>query len=393
MVGGRPRTASTPSIPAGSSLPDRRSHPCDGRQRPSEGAGLHRSVGEVRTTMFVGWRYRRRWSCPSVPRRPRRPRDRGSLRWTRAAGDGATGSARAWGARRARGTRRRLAEDARPEPEEQIEPLVGVERAVLEDDLGARDHGPTTVFHIVSAEVLSVVHQTASPRPTSSKCSAWTRVAKADPWVCATSLRVPPTPLVETTNARSREAVSWVGTSTGRPWNSAWLRRRRDGAPARNPMRSIVGSNDRSAMTRTASVFDTTRSSSDDVVVGAHGRRLRRSSTCRGRLRASRRCSKRPRPTIAGAYPALAESDRPHRRTLRDLAEQAVLDDPLVAEEGERATLGIARQRLDDVAREVEAVGDLPAPVDERRTQGKLERRAGRLLRPRRLPMRRPFTA
>ena len=48
----------------------------------------------------------------------------------------------------------------------------------------------------------------------------------------------------------------------------------------------------------------------------------------------------------------------------------------------ERATFGIAGQRLDDVAREVEAVGDLPASVDERGTQGKLERRAGRLVTP-----------
>ena len=54
-----------------------------------------------------------------------------------------------------------------------------------------RDHGPTTVFQTAGRESVGAVHQTASPRPTSSQCSAWTRVAKTEPCVCATSLRVP----------------------------------------------------------------------------------------------------------------------------------------------------------------------------------------------------------
>ena len=83
---------------------------------------------------------------------------------------------------------------------------------------------------------------------------------------------------------------------------------------------------------------------------------------------------------VAGADASLAERDRPDRRALRDLAERAVLDDPVAAEEGQSAPLRVARKRLDDVAREVEAIGDLPAAVDERGAEGKLERRAGQLV-------------
>ena len=54
-----------------------------------------------------------------------------------------------------------------------------------------------------------------------------------------------------------------------------------------------------------------------------------------------------------------------------------VLDDAVLPEERQRAALRIARERLDDVAREVEAIGNLPAAVDERRSEGELERRAG----------------
>ena len=73
-------------------------------------------------------------------------------------------------------------------------------------------------------------------------------------------------------------------------------------------------------------------------------------------------------------------ASRPHGGALGDLAEGAVLDDPFAREERQRAALRIARERLDDVAREVEAVRDLPAAVDERRAQRKLERRAGQLV-------------
>jgi hypothetical protein len=54
-----------------------------------------------------------------------------------------------------------------------------------------------------------------------------------------------------------------------------------------------------------------------------------------------------------------------------------VLDDPFLAERRQRTALGVARERLDDVAREVEAIRNLPATVHEGRTQGELERRHG----------------
>ena len=108
-------------------------------QRPSEGAGLHRSVGEVRDDdVRLGL---------AVPvgdgHAPAFLEDRDDLGIEEVSGGheppetgrpealepGVLGEHAVLG--------RRLAEDARPEPEEQIEPLVGVERAVLEDDLGA----------------------------------------------------------------------------------------------------------------------------------------------------------------------------------------------------------------------------------------------------------------
>ncbi len=72
---------------------------------------------------------------------------------------------------------------------------------------------------------------------------------------------------------------------------------------------------------------------------------------------------------IAGADILLAEKRRPDRRAVGDLPERAVLDDPVSSEERHRAALRIARERLDDIAREVEAIGHLPASLDEGRAQ------------------------
>ena len=179
---------------------------------------------------------------------------------------------------------RRLAEDARPEPEEQIEPLVGIERAVLRTTLGAsHDHGPMTVFHIVSADVLSVVLQTASPRPTSSRARPGRGLRRRIPGVRdVLAHAADPASSRRRTRGRAKQCHGRhvdgdvLGVPLGFVVEEMEFRReahaldRRLERPLGNP--------------RTASVFDTTRSSCDGVVVGAHGTTTRRSSTCRGRL-------------------------------------------------------------------------------------------------------------
>ena len=146
-------------------------------------------------------------------------------------------------------------------------------------------------------------------------------------------------------------------------------------------MRSTVCSSERSATTRTASVDDTSRSSCDGVVVGAHG------TTTPPIFHVPRTASSQSTvlpghddDAVAGADLALAEA------VAQTVAPSAISMNercsmmPVAREERQRAALGIARERLDDVAREVEAIGDLPAAVDERRAEGKLERRAGQLV-------------
>ncbi len=134
-----------------------------------------------------------------------------------------------------------------------------------------RDHGPTTVFHIVSGEVASEVHHTASPRPTSSQCSAWTRVAKTEPCVCATSFRGPAAPEVDTMKARSREAVSCVGTSTGTSFEFRRTPSVKSWMSGVKPIFPMVDSKAFSAMTSAASVDETIRSSFAADTEGMHG--------------------------------------------------------------------------------------------------------------------------
>ena len=78
---------------------------------------------------------------------------------------------------------------------------------------------------------------------------------------------------------------------------------------------------------------------------------------------------------VAGADAAFAERQCPHGRALRDLQEGTRLDDAVRAQEHQRASLGIARERLDHVTGEVEPVRNLPATVTERRAERELERR------------------
>ena len=77
---------------------------------------------------------------------------------------------------------------------------------------------------------------------------------------------------------------------------------------------------------------------------------------------------------IARADALLAQRRSPTAAPSASSHEGAGLDDAVGAEERQGAAPGVACERLDDVLREVEAVGDLPAAVDERGAQGELER-------------------
>ena len=63
--------------------------------------------------------------------------------------------------------------------------------------------------------------------------------------------------------------------------------------------------------------------------------------------------------TIAPVEPRAHEM-RPARRVARDLVERASIDDPLAVDEGHRGLERVGRDRLDHVAREVEAGRDVP---------------------------------
>ncbi len=81
-----------------------------------------------------------------------------------------------------------------------------------------------------------------------------------------------------------------------------------------------------------------------------------------------------------------AHEMRPARRVARDLVERASIDDPLAIDERHRGLQRVGRDRLDHVAREVEAGGDVPprrvrpglrnflvpGPTTQQRHQGRL---------------------
>ncbi len=90
------------------------------------------------------------------------------------------------------------------------------------------------------------------------------------------------------------------------------------------------------------------------------------------------RCAAAEQDEHAVARPdvALAQERCPGRSTLGQLEERARLDDAVAPRVHQRAALRVLGERLDDVACEVEAVGDLPAVLDEGRHRRELERRA-----------------
>ena len=258
-----------------------------------------------------------------------------------------------------------------------------------------RDHGPMTVFHIVSGEVESVVHQTASPRPTSSQCSAWSRVANTEPCVWATSLRVPPTPLVGTTNARSRAAVSCVGTSVGTSFELRLTPSSKRWNSCVKPIRSIVGSRERSATSRTASVDETSRSSCDAFADGRHG------ITTAPTFHAPRTASSQS--TVA---PAMTVTRSPGL-TFRSRSSAAQIVAPSAISRNERCSMTPSPPRNVTARRFGSPASASTTSRVKLKRSGTCQRpstRAGRsasssgergssLSRPRRLPIRRPFTA
>ena len=76
---------------------------------------------------------------------------------------------------------------------------------------------------------------------------------------------------------------------------------------------------------------------------------------------------------VSRPHAALAKQRRPACAALREDQKRARLDDPVLSEDGHRLPLVVVSERFDDVAREVETVRDLPAPVREGWVQGELE--------------------
>ena len=122
-------------------------------KRAADRAGLRRAVGEVapRRCSSRPGRSRRRWSCPSAPRTRRRPLDRGSRRSRRDGGGEASGSARASGALRVRaysaGDWQRM---LGPSRKSRSSRSSASNSPSWRTTSAPRDHGPMTVFHIVS---------------------------------------------------------------------------------------------------------------------------------------------------------------------------------------------------------------------------------------------------
>ena len=147
------------------------------------------------------------------------------------------------------------------------------------------------------------------------------------------------------------------------------------------PIRSIVCSSERSATTMTASVEDTARSSWDDVDVGAQGTTTApifhapRTASSQSTVLPDMTITRSPGETLFSRS-AVAHTAAPSAISMNERCSMTPSDPRNVS----ARRLGSRAERLDDVAREVEAVGYLPAAVDERRPKGELERRARRLV-------------
>ena len=133
-----------------------------------------------------------------------------------------------------------------------------------------RDQGPRSPLQTACAEPVWAVHHTASPRPASSQCSAWTREANAAPCVCATARGPLAVSEDHSTKATSRDEVSCVGTSPAEPargWpasSTSWTSGAKD-------IWAIAPFETWSAMISDAPVVATWASSTDGADPGRHG--------------------------------------------------------------------------------------------------------------------------
>ena len=123
---------------------------------------------------------------------------------------------------------------------------------------------------------------------------------------------------------------------------------------------SISSSSDRSATTSRAPESPTRNARSRARrICGARNRDQAALDRAEHRGLPRRDVPDREHDTIAPVEPRAHEM-RPARRVARDLVERASIDDPLAVDEGHRGLERVGRDRLDHVAREVEAGRDVP---------------------------------
>jgi hypothetical protein len=131
-----------------------------------------------------------------------------------------------------------------------------------------------------------------------------------------------------------------------------------------NDIRSIAASAPASATTRVASVEETRASSVEADAVGRHG------TVTAPSFIAPTRDEEDP---VLRLDAELGKGLPPYRGSFGELEERPRLDDPVVADERQGLALRVGRERLDDVAREVEAIRDRPAVARERGTESELQ--------------------
>ena len=237
-----------------------------------------------------------------------------------------------------------------------------------------RDQGPTSMCQI---ELPSRPPRGTTPRRRGPRrASARPRRGRRRPRRASgrRASRSPRSPAVSTTNAMSREDVSWVGACSGES-SSSFLPSSTKRTSGRFVVRSSSGSaSARRRRGRRRFVRDERRASRRRASAGRDDDRAhleaREDDLDPVDVRAGE-----DEDGVARPHAALAQEPRPARRALREDMERARLDDAVLADERDRAALGILREPFDDVAREVEAVGHLPAALVERGMERELEPR------------------
>ncbi len=225
---------------------------------------------------------------------------------------------------------------------------------------------------------------TTRHRPARHRASALRRpdVAKTDACVCATPLDSPAVPGVERMKARSRDDVLCVFDSSG----ASDVRR------AGSVVEVVdVGREGHLLDRRLHRAFG-----DQECGLGGGDPNLERCRLQRGRARdrdgadlddaeddlepIEAALGENHHPVL-GSNAMLAEDRGPMSGPLGDLHERPRLDDAVLAQAGQGASLRIAGERVDHVTREVEVVRDVPALVLERWSERKLDWRARRRVR------------